>query len=79
MFRKTFDQYMVNTYVFYLTLFRNLIFKLKEPILILIGMFIICIVFSILINKIEKLIKKFSIGQIKHTYYFQKLLNSYYK
>lgn len=56
MFRKTFDQYMVNTYVFYLTLFRNLIFKLKEPILILIWMFIICIVFSILINKIEKLI-----------------------
>ncbi|PMD67994.1 hypothetical protein CBP76_11535 [Companilactobacillus nuruki] len=31
------------------------------------------------VNKIEKLIKKFSIGQIKHTYHFQKLLNSYYK
>lgn len=31
------------------------------------------------VNKIEKLIKKFSVGQIKHTYHFQKLLNSYYK
>ena len=41
---------------FYLVLFKNLIFKLKEPILILVGMFMICIGFSILINKIEKII-----------------------
>ncbi|MBU5281530.1 acyltransferase [Anaerostipes hadrus] len=41
---------------FYLILFKNFIFKLKEPILIFIGMIIICIAVSILINQIEKII-----------------------
>lgn len=54
--RKTFNKYMVDTYVFYLVLFKNFIFRLKEPALIFIGMIIICIVISILINQIEKLI-----------------------
>lgn len=41
---------------FYLVLFKNFIFRLKEPALIFVGMFVLCIVISILINQIEKLI-----------------------
>lgn len=41
---------------FYLVLFENFIFRLKEPTLIFVGMLILCIVISILINHIEKLI-----------------------
>lgn len=41
---------------FYLTLFRNLVFKLREPILIFIGMIVLCVMVSKLINLIEKLI-----------------------
>lgn len=41
---------------FYLVLFKNFIFRLKEPALIFVGMFVLCIVISMLVNQIEKLI-----------------------
>lgn len=44
---------------FYLVLFKNLIFRLKEPVFIFVGMIILCMGVSVLINQIEKVIIMF--------------------
>ena len=44
---------------FYMVLFKNFIFRLKEPVFIFVGMIILCMGVSILINQIEKVILKF--------------------
>ena len=43
---------------FYLVLFKGLVFIVKEPILILICMFVICIIVSYIINGIEGVLKR---------------------
>lgn len=46
---------------FYLVLFKNLVFRVKKPILILVLMFAICIAVSCITNIVEKLIYSFKL------------------